>query len=357
MRKAKATQKDVASACDVSQTLVSLVMSGSNAEVAEATRKRILETAKKLGYVPKKTAAPIRRARTLAYIRPFVLRGHHEEHWIYDSYEEYYNRIQNRLLEEAFEAGYSLIVRPYTETNELTHWLSEWDVDGVFWHANDVSLAQWIAKRYPMVQINRHAVIDACAVSTNQEELVTLAMDHLRAAGHRRIAYVPAQPIKDHLRKMRNRAYLDYTELHGLPTFENEIPFEDSLSMTDGEERLLSLMEKPESERPTAAILGDHFALHFARIAMKHGYQLPRDLSLVGIDNTSASNFSQPPLTSMDTGMSEIARIATTLLTQRIQNPRLEVQKVFVTPNLVVRESVVAYEGCSLSPKKTGPHA
>lgn len=333
----KATQQDVAKACDVSQALVSLVMSGNPVDVAEATRQRVLEAAKRLGYTPKKNAGLAKRSRIMAYIRPLVERGHHEDHWIYDSYEEYYNRIQNQLVEEAYRVGYSLIVRPYTETNELTRWLLEWNVDGVFWHADDSTLAHWIARRFPMVQITRSVVINACAVSTNQEELISLALDHLRKNGHRQIAYLPTK-INDPLAKQRNRAYEDYMKVHGLVAI--NVPLTNESTFQEAEESMFALLDRPEEFRPTAFLMGDHSALYFLKEAVKRGIRLPDELSIVGIDNISVTAFSHPALTTMDTRMPEVARVAMELLCRRIKESDLNPQKIFITPKLIVRESV-----------------
>lgn len=337
MKPRKATQKDVAKACDVSQALVSLVMSGNPVDVAETTKQRILDAAKKLGYTPKKNSGLAKRTRLLAYIRPLVTRGHHGEHWIYDSLEEYYNRVQNRLLEEAWQAGYSLIVRPYTENNELTRWLLEWGVDGVFWHADDKALAHWIAQRFPMVQIARTAVINAGAVSTNSEEMVALALNHLRKNGHRRIAYLPGK-INDDLMKQRNRAYEDYMEAHGLVAM--NIPLTNESTFQEAEESMFALLERPEEFRPTAFFISDHSALYFIKEAVKRGIRLPDELSIVGMDNFSVSAFSHPALTTVDTQMQEVARTAADMLCRRIKDPDLTPQKILITPKLIVRESV-----------------
>jgi hypothetical protein len=53
--KNKCTLKDVAKACGVSAYTVSRAINGKK-DISDATRERILETAKKIGYVPNTTA-------------------------------------------------------------------------------------------------------------------------------------------------------------------------------------------------------------------------------------------------------------------------------------------------------------
>lgn len=332
MSRRKPTQEDVAKAAEVSQALVSLVLSEAAAPVAEVTRTRILEAAQKLGYSSRKGRTAVRRQKLLAYIRPRVERGHHEKHWIYDSYEQFYNQIQNRLVEKTYASGYPLIVRPYTDPIELTHWLIEWGVDGVFLHSSDESLAQWICSRYPMVQINRRPRLETNSVLPNQEEIVLLAMNHLREHGHERIALV-LTGADGYVLQQRQHTYVEYTRQQGLPCYEEWFS-EASL------EKIVGMLAERSKTGPTALIIGDHGALLIQQELLRLGFSLPEDLSMVGIDNISASNFSSPPLSSIDVRLDEVSDVALALMTARIQNPAGAFQKIEVSPKLVVRRSV-----------------
>lgn len=345
-RKKTTTSSDVAKAADVSRELVSLVFSECSAPVSQTTRTRIFDTAKKLEYVPRKKVS-MPRQRLLAYIRPVVKRGHHEEHHIYDAYEQFYDHIQNSLVEKVYAAGCSLVVRPYEDPVELTHWMIEWGVVGVMWHySHDEALAQWIAARYPMVQINRGSRVAADAVLANQEDIVVFAMDHLRELGHRRVALISGSTGDSNIKK-RNRAYFEYTARHGLSCY-RELTGDMNL------DRLVEVFSSPSDDRPTAVILGDHTALLLQKRLIEAGLSLPRDLSMVGIDNISASHYSYPPLTSIDVRQSDIAEIALSLLVERIEEPALAVRKVEVTPQLVARGSVADLRGQGAVAQKAG---
>ena len=59
------TAKDIAREFELSQPTVSRILSGDpNHRVAEATRERVLETARRLGYQPNAVARSLRRGRT-----------------------------------------------------------------------------------------------------------------------------------------------------------------------------------------------------------------------------------------------------------------------------------------------------
>ncbi len=346
MKRSKPTQKDVAKAAEVSQTLVSLVLSGAPVDVAEATRAQILKAAQEIGYVVKKKRSTSPRQKVLAYIRPVVERGHHEEHWIYDSYDQYYDRIQNYLLEAAYRAGYALIVRPYEKTNELTQWLLEWGVDGVIWHGKG-NLAQWIAERYPMVQINRHAVMDADAVSTNQEETVMVPLNYLRSQGHERILFLERAQSNNALRQTRRRVYQEYLSQFGLQDWEASWRAPEGTEGTQKElgsllQKLKTFSSTDKRLLPTAILTGDHDALYYMKHLREGGFDVPGQISFVGIDNISASALSHPALTTLDNCLDEMAQTSISLLVDRIHQPNSAFKKLFITPKLIVRESVAS---------------
>ncbi len=351
MSKAKPSQKDVAIAANVSQGLVSLVLNNASSEVSEATRVRILEAAKRLGYVPRKRheyepkgAALRKRRRLLAYIPQTVVRNIPQDSFIYDSYEDFYNRFQSRLVEAASERDFSLLVRPCTDPTQLTGWLIEWGVDGVIMHSSNQALGEWISRRYPMVQINRQTVPDADTVMLNQEAMIQIAVEHLQKQGHRDIAFITAsyggvdivdRRIQAYARQMRKAGGRVYEELFNCDNYE-------AVSS-----RFFGMDRK---QWPTAVIAGDSIALMLQKEMASRGFSLPGDLSVVGIDNISASAYAAPALTSVDVCPEEITRWALASILERLETPTLAFKKVEVTPRLVMRESVAPPRKAAATP-------
>lgn len=337
----KPTQKDIAKLAGVSQPLVSLVLNEASAPVAREARQRVLDAAQKLGYPLQGRRKKSRSRKLLAYIRPAVVdRSNMVSRGVFDAYDHFYDQIQNILVEKAYAAGYEMIVRPYARPVEVTHWLIEWGVEGVFYHSSDETLARWIAARYPMVHINRHIGIQADSVLSNHEEIVLQAISHLRRNGHERIALL-SQSRTDMAVRERNRTYLAYMREHRLPCYEEWMKEPDL-------NRIADYLSGRPSNGPTALILGDFHALYLQDRLRKAGLSLPEDLSMVGIDNIIASNFANPRLTSMDLQIEEIINAALAVMTTRIANPSGTTHKVEVSPLLVARESVFRRENAAL---------
>lgn len=339
----RVTQQAVAKAANVSQTLVSLVLSGAQVDVAEKTRQQILDTAKRLGYVVRRKRSTGSRAKAIAYIRPVNVRGEETEEWIYEGYDDYYDKLQNLLLEEAFRLGYSLIVRPDEGPAALTQWLTEWDVEGVIWHGVS-DLAGWIAARYPMVQLHRQSLVEADAISTNQEEIIDLSVRHLYEQGHRQILFITPTPAKGPLQQLRIKRFyelLDELKLHSWKeAFEEHWKATENSTIHERAVYLARITREEHPNRPTAIIVGDHSAYYFMHYFQRHGVQVPEQISIVGIDNITPSGFTYPPLTTIDHCRAEIARQALVLLDSRIRKPQRPFCKVYITPKLIVRESV-----------------
>lgn len=344
----KVTQKEIAQMAKVSQALVSRVLNGGVIDIAEGTRRQIMEAAKTLGYTMKKKQVRSLRQKVIAYVRPFVDRGHHQEHWIYDSYDQYFNEIQNYLLEAAIKAGYSLVVRPSCDPDELSAWLKEWDVDGIIWH-NEGQQAQWITECHPTVQLFRHPFMKADGVTYNQEEAVVLAMEYLYNKGHRNII-APIHNISGNVLQLkRYRAYLDFIQSHDLPNWQTLFSPEESDAWlrkdTDwekGVQIIKTAIDKNGPNAPTAMLIGDHGALFYLTRLQAEGIAVPEQFSIVGIDNISASGYSTPPLTTIDNNLKSIAQEGIALLLWRIKNRTAPYRKLYITPHLIERGSAAA---------------
>lgn len=347
--KPRATQKDVAEAAGVSQTLVSLVLSGNDVDVSDSTRQRILAEARRLKYRIKKRP-PAKKRNLLAYLRPIVKRGHHQEHWIYDSYEEYYNRIQNFLCEEARKEGYTIITHPETDFDTVSAWLEEWEFDGVLTHSLTPQLVNWINERFSLLLINSSILANADAVATNQEEVILLPLEHLFSLGHTRIADLSAHPTNNTLRRRRRYTFDEFISDRGLPSYlklESDTGDAESI-IADGIECFLKLMNLPEKRRPSAIICGDHLAIALINKAREIGVCIPDNLSIIGHDNISASSIIEPSLCTIDPCNEELARIAIAQIIARIRHPNTPYQKRFITPKLVIRSSIAQAWDASL---------
>jgi DNA-binding LacI/PurR family transcriptional regulator len=73
------------------------------------------------------------------------------------------------------------------------------------------------------------------------------------------------------------------------------------------------------------------------------GVKVPRDIRVVGFDDVKYATLVSPPLTTIHQPCRDIAIIAFRTMIERLAEPSLPTRSIYLTPNLVVRESCGAY--------------
>ncbi len=95
-------------------------------------------------------------------------------------------------------------------------------------------------------------------------------------------------------------------------------------------------------ELPTAFVCSsDEDALHLIQAAEKFNVQVPRDLSVIGFDNSSVAQLERVSLTSVDHPGFSMGEIMTNILLEKIFHPEIQlVTRTLITPMIVERSSV-----------------
>ena len=83
----------------------------------------------------------------------------------------------------------------------------------------------------------------------------------------------------------------------------------------------------------------DEMAAGIVAAATAVGLAVPRDLAVVGFDDTRVARMSRPPLTTVRVPMSEMGAKAIKLLCQRISDPQRAPERISLKPKLIVRQS------------------
>jgi DNA-binding LacI/PurR family transcriptional regulator len=174
-----------------------------------------------------------------------------------------------------------------------------------------------------------------CWVDTDNAAGSALAVQHLAAQGHQRIAYL-GWPASDAVADRRLAGYRQ-----GLATAGN-LP-EYIQVQTYGQpavEQAHQLLGR--SPRPTAVVAAcDEFASDAVRAAAALGLEVgggPGRLAVVGCDDSALAARTLPTLSSLRQPIGRLADRAVDLLTAKLANPRFEAH-VLERPQLIVRES------------------
>ncbi len=198
-----------------------------------------------------------------------------------------------------------------------------------------------VARRLPIVMINGYVPgVDAPFISTDDRTAGEMAVGHLAALGHRRIGllsghtrYLPVQ------RKVAGyRAAM--AELEDAPTELDELI---ELSLFFGVEGGQAAATRLLDNGVTGIVCGsDLMALGAIRAVRQLGRSVPKDVSVVGYDNSTLMAFTDPPLTTVRQPVPQMAVAAVRALVDEIRgNPAPHSEYLF-RPELIMRGSTGA---------------
>lgn len=220
------TIKEVARSAGVSAQTVSRVISGKG-YVSAATRSRVNEVARRLGYSPNRVASSMvtGRTMTIGMIVPDI------------SYS-FFPEIVLGAETTARQAGYNLILCNTAEDDDqerrVIAFLHEARVDGVILagaRLPDEELLAALAVHRHFVSIN-HPVPPERGGNVRSDHVrgIALAVDHLRQCGRRNIAYM-AGPERVYAAQERLRGFIQAVQEAGL-RFEPAwiVPYEANLN-------------------------------------------------------------------------------------------------------------------------------
>ncbi|MFF9864208.1 MULTISPECIES: LacI family DNA-binding transcriptional regulator [unclassified Streptomyces] len=329
---------DIAAQAGVSEATVSRVLNGKPG-VAAATRQSVLAALDVLGY-----ERPVRLRQRSAGLVGLIT-------------PELDNPIFPALAQVIGQAltrqGYTPVLATQTPggstEDELTEMLVERGVSGIIFvsglHADTTAdmtrYDQLRGKGVPYVLLNGFSPkVQAPFVSPDDRAAMQLAVTHLASLGHTRIGlavgpkrFVPVvRKIEGFKRGMSDRL--------GLGPEESEELIQHSLYTLEGGQAAATAL----IERGCTAIVcaSDMMALGAIRAARQEGLHVPRDISVVGFDDSPLIAFTDPPLTTIRQPVQAMGQAAVRALLEEIGGTPAPHSEFVFMPELVVRGSTAS---------------
>ena len=321
----------VARLANVSVASASRVMNGIR--TSPATLERVTEAAEAIGYVPNAAARSLRSRRTgqIAFAMP-------------DVGNPVYTTMIGSIQDVARARGWRLMLHSTGADAEdelaMIHDLKHRFVDGLILaslHLTDAHAEALGRAAAPVILIGRPTTgTPVDTVRAYSRKGASEAVRHLHAAKRRRIAFLNG-PQHTAPGSSRRLGYLDGLRSCALARDDSLIEVAADFMIEPGRRATERLLGR---ERPDAILCANDLLAIGALAALREaGLDVPRDVAIVGMDNTPLSEVTWPTLTTVDLGSSERARIAAELLLERIEDPAREPRVVGVEPRLVVRAS------------------
>lgn len=331
---ATTTMKEVAQEAGVSIAAVSKVLHGKgpNIRVSEARAEVIREAAKKLRYQPNGLARSLRMSRT------------HTVGLIWENMADigdgplYYMYLLDGVASELFRKHYRLTILPEIPHSSTISSLSDGRLDGVIWcKMPDLPgiRDQLTHSSLNVVGLNTQAAHSLCPMVTcDNEHGSGLVVDHLVDLGHRNIAFAQDWGSEDTPDAItRYDGYRKALQKHGIPFSENLLFWCDKHKPEVAD----WLNRNPETTAVYAWYEG--LAGKIMASAQEAGYQIPRDLSVVGFDSTLYCDTLSPKLTAIRQPIKEMAQVAARALMDLIEGQVPDKTSYIFPCTLDVRES------------------
>lgn len=336
------TLRDVAALAGVHPATASRALNPATRGMTSAdTAERVLSAARELGYRPNAVARSLRTARSssIGVVVP-------------DLTNPLFPPIVRGIEAALAPHGYVLLIvntdNNLTQEEQLVASLRARSVDGLILATARLShgpgqpghpLIETLAHdNLPVVLVNRH--LDGlplpCAIPDDAAG-IKLAVDHLAALGHQRIAHV-AGPQDTSTGVARLHAFQAAVREHGMARDAALIRHCESWSEAEGARALRELLDA--GPPCTAVIAGnDLLAVGCYDALAERGLSCPGDLSVVGFNDMPLMDKLRPSLTTVHIPQHDLGAEAARLLLAQIDGARREEQPVLLPVTLAVRES------------------
>lgn len=318
------TIKDIAKRAGVSFSTVSKALL-DNPNIKAATKERIWEIAREMGYQPNIAARSLvsKRSGAIGMIWPTVERSA-------------LSALMTMLNDELEQRGYTTLLS-VSRTEAALETFNRFRMDAVLLFGDRIASSAAPSFQTPLLVYGPAGTHPFSTVDVNRGQAIRLAIRHLAELGHRRIAYVGQPHGDDPMQTAKIEAFFDEARLLGLEVSAESVLWMEGLETHDG---YIAASNMFNWETPPTAVIsgGVDLTRGIYRAARERGLRVPEDLSVVSYDNLPGMEELDVPTTAVGVSVGVIASAIAEALQKQIDDPRL-LQSIALEPELVARRS------------------
>jgi len=310
------TIKDIAKAADVSIATVSMVLNNSP-RISKKTRDKVLETAKRLDYIPSFAAKTLKtnKSKTISVI-------------VGDIVNPFFPELIKGVEASARSHGYSVMIYDMSVGEdafymELNKSISQ-QVDGLFITGVAPVSDKTMEKLNSLcdggmriVSCNKHMKSDKfpIIISDDKEQIESLIY-RLVANGHKNIGCISGK--KDYWVTTQREGYFrEIISEFGL--YRENFVINAGFTFEDGNRGVRELLSK-HPEITAVMCIADTLGIGCSKEAQKMGLSIPGDLSLFSVDGIEYMKFTSPQITTVNTHRYEYGFAGTERLIEMIES-------------------------------------
>lgn len=310
------TIRELSRQCGLSVSTVSKALNGYP-DISEATRQRVVDAARSLGYHPNAHARALKSGRS--YNLGVLFSDENNSGLTH----AYFSAVLEAFKREAEALGYDVTFISHQLSGSSVTYLEHChyrEVDGVCLaciNFQDPDVQELAASDLPLVSIDNAFPGRVCIESDNAAGMRTL-VEHVASKGHRNIAYIhgPASGVTS----IRVESFREAVRALGLPLREDWIL--ESLYIDPGSLRapMLSLLES--DPRPSCILCPDDFSSIGAfNLCAQMNLRIPEDIAIAGFDGIPVVQLMRPRLTTVRQDADRIGGEAARALVRQIESP------------------------------------
>lgn len=330
-----ATLAEVAQKAGVSRQTAGRILGNAAQKHKPSTVEKVQAAADELGYRPNLLAKSVVAGRTFS-IGVLLPEVNHDAF-----FAQVVCGIQEALSETPFVPIFLHTSARQPERTQI-HRLVDRRVDGILLipqiNKVDPDYFNEISNRnIPVVCINAQLsdIEPVDFVGTDEFAGGKAAAEYLLARGHTRLCSVCYGGVSENL-STRHNGFKQTVEAAGRSCSSLNLP---GWTLEENLAALLDYLQ--QTDRPTAFFcITDLYAAMLYKAAEKLGLSIPNDLSVIGFADLLLSSYLNPSLTTQHQDGSEIGRIATALLMERIDGFTGAAREIRIQAQLIERESV-----------------
>jgi DNA-binding LacI/PurR family transcriptional regulator len=330
------TIRDVARAANVSISTVSHVLSGKR-PTSGATRERVEDVIRRLGYRPNRVA------QSLVWRRPFALGL-----IIPDITNPYFPAFALGAEDRVRERGYTLVLGnseydAERETSYLELVRSQQLAGAIYCLGDEMSpiLAQiQRAVDEGLAVVLVHSPMPSVpTVCADNRQGGKLAARHILDLGHRQIGIISALPLDEGMAD-REGGFLDVLREAGMGVDRTSVPSMYGNHQIEGGRQATAELLEHAPQLTAIFVLNDLMALGALEAVRASGRHVPTDVSIVGFDDIPFAALANPPLTTVGQPIRQLGEQAADLLL-RVIDDGVAPQDASAQPNVLLPNELI----------------
>lgn len=299
--------------------------------VSEEVKGKIQKEIDKSGYVPNALARAIftKNSKTIGLMIPNIT-------------NPFFNQLATIIEGYLNKDGYTIFLC-HTEDNiekerEYLEVLKSHRVDGIIASRSQLK-EEYLNIKIPVISFENHIDPSILTISSDNYKGGMMAFDHLYERGCRNILHIKG-PKTFEATELRYKGFLDISREKDIKV--DVVEFETDFNTEMLEENLSQIEDIKKYDG--IFVFNDIAAATVMKYLKKQEINIPKDIQIIGYDNSFIGELLHPSLTTIDQNIRELGDLAVKSLMSLINEEDIEIKNHIVDIKLVKRETTLEVE-------------